>query len=333
MKRYLIPLSLLILVLLIVFSTFANERSPVEILSDAWDAEGKISFVATETSGMYIRGRLNVTVSKVFALATGKFRREYLFPSFLAGDLLIDDGHSSYYYQPNKGLVTIGPSLYDLPYRDIHSKLLELILKNYDVSSQPDKFLGRDVTKVYISPKNSKNVLLVFWIDNQTNLILKRERYSSDGKLQEYSFYTDIDFSTVTNERLFVWVKPGRDFRILERRERFIPLEKSKRKDVILVKLSPLQEKGYECISIKEVPGGIAYHFSDGINNIMFFDLQDLPSMPPSVRKVTTDGIRYSYWQFDGMSGFAWSYDRKNFLIIGVVERDIIEKIIKGFKY
>lgn len=64
----------------------------------------------------------------------------------------------------------------------------------------------------------------------------------------------------------------------------------------------------------------------------MFFDLYDLPPMPPSVRKITTDGIRYSYWQFDGMSGFAWTYNRKNFLIIGVIERDIIEKIIKRLK-
>lgn len=331
MKRFLIPLSLLILVLLTVFSLFANERSPIEVLSDAWDAEGKISFVATETSGIYMKGRLNITVSKVFALATGKFRREYLFPSFLAGDLLIDDGRSSYYYQPTKGLVTIGPSLYDSPYRDIHSKLLELIVKNYDIASQPDKFLGRDVTKVYIFPKNSKNILLVFWVDNQTNLILKRERYSPDGKLQEYSFYTDIDFNTVPNERLFIWMKPRKDFRIVERREKFIPLEE-RRRDAVLVNLSPLQERGYECVGIKEVPGGVAYHFSDGINNIMFFDLYELPPMPPSVKKITTDGIRYSYWQFDGMSGFAWTYNRKNFLIIGVIERDIIEKIIKRLK-
>lgn len=242
MKKFLIPLSLLIL-LSTVFSIFANERSPIEILSNAWDAEGKISFVATETSGMYMKGRLNLTVSKVFALATGKFRREYLFPSFLAGDLLIDDGRNSYYYQPTKNLVTVGPSLYDPPHRDIHSKLLELIVKNYDITSQPDKFLGRDVTKVYISPKNSRNVLLVFWVDNQTNLILKRERYSPDGKLQEYSFYTDIDFNSVPNERLFIWIKPRKDFRIVERRERFISLEENRKRDTILVNLSSSGER------------------------------------------------------------------------------------------
>jgi len=331
MKRYLILVFILILILEIS-SGFAEEKNPIEILNSAWESEGRISFVATETSGMYIGGRLNITVSKVFALATGKFRREYLFPSFLAGDLLIDDGNSSYYYQPGKGLLTVGPSLYDPQHRDIHHKLLELIMKNYDISGQPDKFLGRDVTKICISPKNGKNILLVLWIDNQTRLILKRERYTPDGKLQEYSFYTDIDFTTIPNERLFVWIKPRKDFRRVERRERFIPLEETKRRDTTLVNLSPLQEKGYECISVKEVPGGIAYHFSDGINNIMFFDLQNLPPMPPSVRRVTTDGIVYSYWQFDGMNGFAWSYNRRRFLIIGVIERDIIERIIKRLR-
>jgi len=64
----------------------------------------------------------------------------------------------------------------------------------------------------------------------------------------------------------------------------------------------------------------------------MFFDLQNLPPMPPSVRRVTTDGIVYSYWQFDGMNGFAWSYNRRRFLIIGVIERDIIERIIKRLR-
>ncbi|MCX7795582.1 MAG: hypothetical protein N2380_03570 [bacterium] len=331
MKKNLISLVILFLFLL-SYLVFANEKTPAEILSNAWNIEGKINLVATETNGIYMKDKLNITVSKVFVLSSGRFRREYIFPSFLAGDLLIDDGRNSYYYQPNKDTLTLGPSLYDPPHRDIHKKLIELILKNYDIYGQPDRFLNRDVTRISVTPKNGKIPLLILWIDNQTNLILKRERYSADGKLQEYSFYTDIDFSTIPDERLFVWTNPKKDFRIIDRRERFIPLEEFRKRLSSLVGFSPLQEKGYECISIKEVPDGLAYHFSDGINNVLVFELRIPPPVPPDVRRSSIEGIRYSYWQFDGMSGFAWSYKRRNFLVIGIVERDIIEKVIKNYK-
>lgn len=331
MKRFLAS-SVILFLFLLVYLVFANEKPSTEVLFNAWNTEGKISFVGTETSGIYIRDRFNITVSRVFALSSGKFRREYIFPSFLVGDLLIDDGRRSYYYQSNRDTLTIGSSFYDPPHRDIHNKILELILKNYDVYGQPDKFLNRDVTKILITSKSSKTPLLVLWIDNQTNLILKRERYSTDGKLQEYSFYTDIDFSTIPDERLFLWTKPKKDFRIIDRRDRFIPLEEFKKRLSDLISFSPLQERGYECISIKEVPNGLAYHFSDGINSVLIFDLRIPPPIPPDVRRRIVEGIRYSYWQFDGMSGFAWSYKRKNFLVIGIIDRDIIEKVIRGYK-
>lgn len=315
-----------------VYLVFASERTPVEVLSNAWNIEGKINFVGTETSGIYIRDRFNITVSKVFALSSGKFRREYIFPSFLVGDLLIDDGQKSYYYQANKDILTVGFSLYDPSHKDIHRKILELILKNYDIYGQQDRFLNRDVTRIFVTPKNSKTPLLVLWIDNQTSLILKREKYSADGKLQEYSFYTDIDFSTVPDERLFVWTEPKRNLKVIDRRERLIPLEEFRRKTADLIVFSPLLEKGYECIGIKEVPKGLAYQFSDGINNVLVFDLRIPPPIPPDVRRSSIGGIRYSYWQFDGMSGFAWSYKGKNFLVIGVIERDVIERIVKSYK-
>lgn len=328
MKKQLISLSLTLVSIVLITSHTCGAVS--DLLSNAWDIEGKISFVATETTGMYVKDRFNVTVSKVFSLSPNKFRREYIYPPFLAGNLLIDDGVKSYYYQPQKRLLIISPSMFDSYNREIHNRLLQLILKNYTVSSTPDRFLDREVTRLSVYPKEGGAPVLILWIDNQTNVILRREKYLPNGKMYEYSFYTDIDFNTVPNERLFIWKKPREGYRMIERSDKFIPIEEAKRHGVGI----PLSFHGreYECINIKEVPGGAAYQFSDGINNFILFSLEILPPLPPSSRKITVDGIRYSYWQIDSISGFAWNYREKRFLVIGMVERDIVERLIKSIK-
>lgn len=317
-------------VILIIFRTSATEKSTLDLLSNAWNIDGKVNFIATETTGMYVKDKFNVTVSKVFSLSTNKFRREYIYPPFLAGDLLIDDGVKSYYYQPQKRLLTINPSIFDPSHKEFRNRLLQLILKNYTITSTQDRFLDREVTRISISPKEGRSPLLVLWIDNQTNVILRREKYLPNGKMYEYSFYTDIDFNAVPNERLFIWRKPREEYRVIERRDKFMPIEEAK-KHGIEVSLS-FQGKEYECMNVKEVPGGLAYQFSDGINNFILFNLEILPPIPPSSRKITIDGIRYSYWQTDSISGFAWNYREKRFLLIGIVERDIVERLIKSIK-
>lgn len=329
--KNLLKFLVLIFTITVTFKTFAiAEKSPSEILSDAWNIEGKINFVATEITGMYMRNRFHIAVSKVYSSSENKFRREYLFPPFLVGDLVIDDGDKSYYYQPQKEQLTISPSIFKPSQRELHNRILQLILKNYNIVTSRDRFLNREVTRVSIYQKEGKAPLLVLWIDNQTNLILKREKYLPNGKIYEYSFYTDIDFDTTPNERLFVWIKPKERFRIIERKERFISLEEAKRRG-IEIPIS-FQGEGYECINIKEVPGGIVYNFSDGINNFMLFDLENLPPIPVPFKRVTIDGIRYSYWQTDGISGFAWDYNKRKFLVIGVIDRNTIERLIKSIR-
>lgn len=330
MKKLLNLFFVLIFTVAITSQLSAADKTPSDILTNAWNIDGKINFIATETTGMYVRDKFNVTISRVFSLSENKFRREYIFPPFLVGDLLIDDGTRSYYYQSQKKVLTISPSIFGPSQRESHNKLLKLILRNYNLVSSSDKYLGRDVSRISVYPADGRFPLLILWIDNQTNVILKREKYLPDGKIYEYSFYTDIDFNVIPNERLFVWIKPKEEFRVIEHKEKFIPLEEAG-------KYGPeipysFQKKGYECIGIKEVPGGIACQFSDGIKNFMVFNLESLPPIPPSSKKITTDGIRYSYWQIDSINGFAWNYKKESFLVIGMVERDIIEELIKSIR-
>lgn len=329
-------LSFIIIALLLSFNplkAYSLPQAPSNLLDLAWSLENQVSFAATETTGVYIDGHREFNVSRVFVLSPNKFRREYMYPSELAGDILIDDGIKRYYYQAKERVLIIGPTMFNQGQKKLQEKQLQLIFKNYNVTQSPSKFLDRDVTKVTISYKEDKKPLLALWIDNETYIVLKRELYSSDGKVRQYSFYVDIEFNPNFNESLFVWQKPVGLLKTIEQREEStISLQEAQKRYPDASSIPSILNNRYECLGVRESQNGLIFQFSDGIKKFLVFSVMSLPPLPPIATEKIVNGQRVFYWEINNIEGIAWNYKNRKFLVIGQLEQNIIERLIEDIK-
>lgn len=332
MKR---GLFLFITVFILAISTkgYSVSQSPSNLLGLAWSLENQTNFIATENTGVDLDGHREFNVSRVFAMSPNKFRREYIYPPELAGDILIDNGDRRYYYQARIRTVIIGPTLFTQDQKKLQEKQLQLILKNYNIAQSQSKFLDRDVTKVIISYKEDKKPLLALWIDNETYTILKREFYSPDGKVRQYSFYVDIKFNPNLNESLFVWQKPSNLLKTIEKREEpIISLQEAQRKYPELSSIPIMLNDEYECLGVREVLNGVVLQFSDGIKSFLVFSIKTLPPLPPIATEKIISGRKIFYWRINNIEGIAWNFKNKRFLAIGQLGQNIIERLIEDIK-
>ena len=71
---------------------------------------------------------------------------------------------------------------------------LELLLTNYTVSRQSDEFiLGRPSYVISLIPRYPGNPRLDIWVDKETYLSLKKERYNAEGNLITSSSFVPLD--------------------------------------------------------------------------------------------------------------------------------------------
>ncbi|MGC9063782.1 MAG: LolA family protein [bacterium] len=332
MKRGLFFLVILF-ILLIPIKGHSISQPPSNLLSLAWSAENQVSFVGVENTGIYLDGHREFNISRVFAMAPNKFRREYIYPPELAGDILIDDGNQRYYYQAKRRTVIIKPTLFSPEQKQLQERQLQLIYKNYNITQSHSKFLDRDITEVTISDKEDKKPILALWIDNETYTILKRELYSPDGKIRQYSFYAEIKFNPTLNNSLFVWQKPSELLTTIEQKgESILSIQEAQKKYPELSSMPTLLNNEYECLGVREVPNGIVLQFSDGIRSFLVFNIKPLPPLPPIATEKNISGRKVFYWRVDDIEGIVWKYKDKSFLVIGQLGQNIIERLIEDIK-
>jgi len=323
----------IILILAISSPVYSNPQVPSNLLNLAWSAENQVSFVGVENTGIYLDGHREFNVSRVYAMVPNKFRREYIYPPELAGDVLIDDGNQRYYYQVKRRKVIIKPTLFSPEQKQLQEKQLQLIYKNYNITQSQSRFLNRDITKIVISDKEEKKPILALWIDNETYTILKRELYSPDGKVRQYSFYVEIKFNPTLNNSLFIWQKPSELLTTIEQKgETIIPLQEAQKRYPEIATIPSMINNEYECLGVREVPNGIVLQFSDGIKSFLVFNINPIPPLPPMATEKSVSGKKVFYWKVDDIDGIAWSYKNKNFLAIGQLEKNIIERLIEDIK-
>ena len=125
----------------------------------------------------------------------------YLAPPMIKGRRILDNGKSRIEYIPGMNSPKHSSSLNSSLAKKRREKSLNLILANYTISQLPDEYIaGREVYVISLLPQYSGNPGLKRWIDKETFLPLKQERYNSEGKLTFSSQFTEIHFGKKISE-------------------------------------------------------------------------------------------------------------------------------------
>ena len=119
----------------------------------------------------------------------------YLAPPSVKDRRILDNGKLRIEYIPGMNDFKISASLNSSLVRKRREKGLTLILANYAISQLDDEEIaGRGVYVISMVPQSSGNPGLKIWIDKETFLSLKQERYSSEGKVIFSSQFIEIHF-------------------------------------------------------------------------------------------------------------------------------------------
>lgn len=125
----------------------------------------------------------------------------YLAPPMIKGRRILDNGKLRVEYIPGMNNPKHSSSLNSSLARKRREKSLHLILANYTISQLPDEYIaGREVYVISLVPQYPGSPGLKRWIDKETFLPLKQERYDSEGKLTFSSQFTEIHFGKKISE-------------------------------------------------------------------------------------------------------------------------------------
>ncbi len=125
----------------------------------------------------------------------------YLAPPMIKGRRILDNGKFRVEYIPGMNNPKHSSSLNSSLAKKRRKKDLNLILANYTISQSPDEYIaGREVYVISLIHQYPDSPGLKRWIDKETFLPLKQERYNSEGKLTFSSQFTEIHFGRKISE-------------------------------------------------------------------------------------------------------------------------------------
>lgn len=145
-------------------------------------------------------GKDEVAKAKMMNKMPDKSRIEYLEPSKIAGQVMVNDGKTIWSYDPEKNEVTRMdmPELANPPEPD-YTKFIQELLNQTDISYQgTEKFEGRSVYNIKASPKNGSMMDIHYnmLVDSENWIPLKTEILDKNDKLMTSIEYRDMKFNT-----------------------------------------------------------------------------------------------------------------------------------------
>jgi negative regulator of sigma E activity len=148
-------------------------------------------------------------------------RKEELLTNGIDKEIDYDDGKNLWRFFPNKNSLLKETTKINNPLNNKPKEILELVKKNYEI-----KMLGeyeankRTCYKIVFKPKTNDRPQQIYWIDSQTGIPFKIEKYGSENELVSVSSFSDIDFQVTANkENLDLLVPPQTE--LIEVKEKF----------------------------------------------------------------------------------------------------------------
>ncbi len=175
---------------------------PEKILSLSLEAQFQVNVEGIKEEQVYRQHESYIVRAKVVYQTPDFSYILYLAPPRIRGKKILDNGKVRIEYSSERNnfeISKIYASLNSSLAREKREKSLKRIFANYTISQSPDEEIaGRGVYVIPLVPHSSGNPGLKMWIDKETFLLLKQERYSSGGRLTFSSQVLEIHFEKRT---------------------------------------------------------------------------------------------------------------------------------------
>lgn len=284
-------------------------------LRSAAVAPRRVSYEGTKAITVW-GGQVQASQVRIYHEAPNLTRLEYLAAGSQPKRIVIIKGRSEIEYVPARNQV-IERSAAQPDEAQLTQAVLPQLLANYNVTfGSGDQVAGRDTRIVNVQSKFPGRPSLRIWVDQETRIILRFERYRPDGNLQEASAFISVQFDPTFAPNLFELTPPpgaqvqvhknGHSMEIAEIAQRvgFTP-----QMPAYLPSGFRLARSGV--ITIRGEPAA-AFAYSDGISALTLFESRGAQGLPPRghpVRIGSVDGMVASrgnatlvHWNVAGIS-------------------------------
>ncbi len=326
----------LFLGLLLISSPLLAQKNE-DILKLSFNAQFQVNFEGIEKTQIYTSNRVYGFVSKVIYQKPNFIYVEYLDPPQIKGRIIIDDGEKRIEYLPGiKKKIRALPSLNHPQVKEKKERALKIMLTNFNISEIFEgKILERQVYVISLYPKDSISLFLKLWIDKKTHLILRREKYNSEGKLISSSHYIKINFNKHFSKEKFYDQLP-RIPSIIEKSpsSSCYTLQEIKARANFPIYLPGYLPPGYifqegEVIVKKKA---VKLSYTNGLEVIAFFQRPSINITMGPHKQMRFDNVRIRFKEGPYGKTLVWNRKRKTFVLMGEVPLEELIKIARSIK-
>ena len=255
-----------------------GEAEPIRWLQDAALAPRSVSYAGTKTVTVWAQ-TVRASEVRIYHQAPDHTRLEYLAAGDQPERVVVINGGRQIEFVPGRGRYVEGPA----PQTDedaLIRQFLPQLAQNYEVRfAGEERVAGRPARIVDIQGRLPGRPRLRLWIDVETRLILRLERYGPGGALRETSAFLSVQLTPVLSGDLFI-VSPPAGAQVQTRASQppqgALTIEEISRRVGFIPQLPAYLPPGYQFIRsnvamIRDTPTA-AFVFSDGVATITLFE-------------------------------------------------------------
>ena len=311
---------------------------PEEILTLSLEAQFKLDFEGIQKTQIYIKEKSCTVVAKLIYQKPDFSCIEYFAPSGIKGKIILDDGKMRIDYAPDTDKFHISFSLNSPEVRERKKQNLNLMLTNYEISQLPDEDIcERPAYVISLIPKYAGNPWLKIWIDKETYLSLKQERYASEEKLITSFTFTEVYFGIRSfREELYSTIPPElwqrKEFfarRIIESLEQ---LREEVKFPLFMPRYLPPGYEFQEAVLLNEGRKKVSLIYTNGLKTILFSQNPKINVRMKNYYKTYFKGKQGRLQESMGAWNLVWSEKGRTFVLIADVSREELTKIAESIE-
>ena len=305
-------------------------------------AEDQIPFEATQTVIIPVGTNSQATISRELHTGHNRSRIEYVVPKSLAGKDIVNDGDWQWEYDPGSHRAVRSRTKWHATKKQEAGSLGSRVMRSYRVKVDPafTTFVGRKAYVLRLSPRIKDRHRQVWWIDQATSLVLKREVYDPAELLHSSSSFSSIRFLTPAETNRPVWKLPPRTNVVT--RDESVPItshSEAKRMIPAWTRVLKTLGKGFEfdCARIEKVNDTETAHieYSDGLIGISLMQVPDRATVPAGdrpTRAVQIGSVRGSLTHQSRYAVLTWRIAETTFSLIADLPEETAIALARSLK-
>ena len=303
----------------------AGPPSPADSTALAWlraaaTAPARVSYEGTRTSTLWA-GRVQAFQVRVYHQAPDLTRLEYLAVGDQPARIVVIAGSSQTTYTPATNKMIRAPAV-RTDEEALTRQILPQIAENYTVRfAGTQRVAGRAVQVIDVQGKFPGRPRLRLWVDTQTRLILRFERYSPTGALRQESTFIELRLNPTFPPGLFVLAAPPGVQITTRRPAPELTIEGIASRVGFTPPLPAYLPAGYKLansrvVNLRGVPTAV-FAFSDGVATLTLFESLGAQGAPPNAQQVRIDGTPATITTRGVASVLHWNVRGLSFTLVG----------------